>query len=176
MLAYLDDPKLQSWYPAFLVAVAVGALGFAYHAQIVLGLEPCNLCLYQRVPYAVIGLAGAAALVRPKAGLRRAVVWLAGAAFTVGSAIAVYHVGVEQHWWASAVCGGSVAAVGSTTDLLAGLSAPPEKSCDSVDWVFLGLSMATYNAAFSAVMAVLCLVAARRMRGAARSDHGSTTN
>ena len=61
MLAYLDDPKLQSWYPAFLVAVAVGALGFAYHAQIVLGLEPCNLCLYQRVPYAVIGLAGAAA-------------------------------------------------------------------------------------------------------------------
>jgi len=98
--------------------------------------------------------------------VRRAVVGLAAVAFAIGAAIAFYHVGVERHWWASAVCGGEAARVGSTRDLLAGLSTRPEKSCDAVDWVFLGLSMATYNAAFSAVMAGLCLIAARRMKAA----------
>jgi disulfide bond formation protein DsbB len=166
MLAMLDDPKLQRWYPAVLFAVSVAALGLALHAQFFLGLEPCNLCLYQRIPYAVIGLFAGAGMVRPDAKARRAVVWLAAAAFAIGAAIAVYHVGVEQHWWASAVCGGKVADVGSAKDLMAGLSAPPEKSCDSVDWVFLGLSMATYNAVFSAVMAGLCAVAFRRMKAA----------
>lgn len=166
MLSMLDDPKLQSWYPAVLFAVSAAALGLALHAQFVLGLEPCNLCLYQRVPYAVIGLFAGACMVRPNAKARRAVVGLAALAFCIGAAIAVYHVGVEQHWWASAVCGGTLPDLSSTKDLMAGLSAPPEKSCDSVDWVFLGLSMATYNAAFSAVMAGLCVVAVRRMRAA----------
>lgn len=49
MLAYLDDPKLHRWYPAILFAVSAAALGFALYAQFVLGLEPCNLCLYQRI-------------------------------------------------------------------------------------------------------------------------------
>jgi disulfide bond formation protein DsbB len=164
MLAIFDDPKLQSWYPAGLFAVACGSLAFALHAQYFLGLEPCNLCLYQRIPYAVIGLFAGAALVRPSPAARRAVMWLAAASFAIGAAIAVYHVGVERHWWASAVCGGKISDLSSTTELLAGLGTPPEKSCDSVDWVFLGLSMATYNAAFSAVMAGLCFIAVRRMK------------
>lgn len=166
MSAMLDDPKLHRWYPAILFAISAGALGLALHAQFVLGLEPCNLCLYQRIPYAVIGLFAGACMTRPNAKAVRAVVGLAALGFAIGAAIAVYHVGVEQHWWASAVCGGTVTTLESTTDLMAGLSAPPEKSCDSVDWVFLGLSMATYNAAFSAVMAGLCFVAVRRMRAA----------
>jgi len=166
MLSVLDDPKLQRWYPTVLFVISAGALGFALHAQFVLGLEPCNLCLYQRIPFAVIGLFAGACMMRPNPKAGRAVVGLAALAFAVGAAIAVYHVGVEQHWWASAVCGGALPTLGSTTDLMAGLSAPPEKSCDSVDWVFLGLSMATYNAAFSAVMAGLCFIAVRRMRAA----------
>ena len=166
MLAILDDPKAQSWFPAVLFATATGALGLALYAQFVQGLAPCNLCLYQRVPYAVIGLFAGAALVRPNAKVLRALIWLATVAFVIGAGIAVYHVGVEQHWWASAVCGGAVSDVGSTVDLLAGLSAAPEKSCDSVDWAFLGISMATYNAAFSAVMAVLCGIAGRRLKTA----------
>ena len=163
MLAMLDDPKTQSWYPAALFAVACGALGFALFAQFVQGLEPCNLCLYQRIPYAVVGLFAGACLVRPNPRARRALVQLSMVMFAVGAAIAAYHVGVEQHWWESAVCSGGLSDVGSTMELMAGLSAPPEKSCDSVDWAFLGISMATYNVAFSSALAVFCGVAARRM-------------
>ncbi|MEP5717828.1 MAG: disulfide bond formation protein B, partial [Alphaproteobacteria bacterium] len=128
MVDMLGDPKLQRWYPAALFAISAGALGLALHAQFVLGLEPCNLCLYQRIPYAVIGLFAGACMMRPNAKAVRAVVGLAALGFAIGAAIAVYHVGVEQHWWASAVCGGTVTTLESTTDLMAGLSAPPEKS------------------------------------------------
>lgn len=163
MPAFLDDPKVQSWSAPLLLAVSVAALGTAFHAQFALGLEPCPLCLYQRIPYAVVGLLAAVALIRPQAALRRMVVRAAAVAFLAGAAIALYHVGVEQHWWASAVCGGQLPDAKSTDDFLKSLQAPPEKSCDEVDWAFLGVSMATYNAVASAGLAVLCLAAARRM-------------
>lgn len=160
----LSDPKAHSWVPLGLFAIANGALALALHAQFVLGLEPCILCLYQRIPYALIGLVAAVALIRRDPRFRRAVVLISAICFTVGAATAFYHVGVEQHWWASAVCGGDLSGTASTQELLAGLKAPPEKSCDQIDWSFLGLSMATYNVLFSGIMAGACLILVQRMR------------
>jgi disulfide bond formation protein DsbB len=37
----------------------------------------------------------------------------------------------------------------------------PQKPCDDVEWTFLGLSMATYNAAFSLALAAASLAGAR---------------
>ncbi len=165
LYAILDNPKVQGLIPSGLLAVALGSLGFALFAQYVQGLEPCPLCIYQRVPFVVIGLLGVLGLVKRDPGLRWIVVILSAFAFAIGAVIAFYHVGVEQHWWASAVCGGSLADNAATTrDLLAGLNAPPEKSCDEADWTFLGLSMATYNVAFSGGLAGLCVLAARRIQ------------
>jgi len=140
-------------YPALLIAVGAGSLAFAYTAQYGFGLEPCILCLVQRVPFAIVAVLGAIGLVRPD--LLAWVFALAATAFAVNSGIAVYHVGVEQHWWASAVCGGSLSAQVSTADLLAALDTKPEKSCDVVDWTFLGISMASWNVVFSALLAGL---------------------
>ena len=42
--------------PIAILAASVGALGFAYISETVFGLEPCVLCLYQRVPYAATGI------------------------------------------------------------------------------------------------------------------------
>ena len=39
-----------------ILAASMGALGMAYVAEVVFGLEPCILCLYQRVPYAITGV------------------------------------------------------------------------------------------------------------------------
>lgn len=152
--------------PWFLLAVAVAALGLAFHAQYVRGLEPCPLCIYQRFPYAIAGGLGLVALIKPSPGLGRAAVRLAALVFAVGGAIAVYHVGVEQHWWASAVCGGEVSVNMTTDQLLSALRKPVEKSCDQVDWTFLGLSMATYNAPGSFALAGFCWAVGRRMKDA----------
>ena len=83
--------------PRPIALVGLSALAAAYTAQYGFGLEPCILCLYQRVPYAValgLGLLGLVAL-RP-AGLQPLLVLIAGLGFLAGAGIAGYHVGVEQ--------------------------------------------------------------------------------
>ena len=146
----ISKPRL---YPALLILVGVGALASAYTAQYGFGLEPCILCLYQRVPYAVVALLGAVGLMYPS---RLAAVFaLAMLAFAINTGIASYHVGVEQHWWASAVCGGHLVQNVNTADLMAALSHKPEKSCDQVDWTFLGISMASWNVVISLGLAAI---------------------
>lgn len=151
-------------YPALLAAVGAGALAVAYVAEHGFGLEPCILCLYQRVPYAVVALLGFIGLRWP--GTVPAVLQLAGGVFAAGAAIAAYHFGVEQHWWASAAgCSGGLVTDMSAQDLMQAMDTKPPKPCDAVDWTVLGVSMAGWNGVFSTVAAGACLWAVRRLKG-----------
>ena len=151
--------------PFGIFAVSAAALANAYTAEYVFGLEPCILCLYQRIPYAIAGVMGAAALFMPS--LRAPVVAVAGVVFLSGAVLALYHVGVEQHWWVSAAaCAGGGGDVPATVDDLRQLlmQAKPVKACDQVDWTLFGLSMATYNVALSLALATASLWAADQLR------------
>ncbi|MEK7244849.1 MAG: disulfide bond formation protein B [Pseudomonadota bacterium] len=149
---------------ALLFAASALALATAYAAQYIGGLEPCPLCLYQRVPYAVGGALAAAALMTRASGLLALLLLLAAAAFFVNTWIAFYHLGVENHLWASAVCTGDAPVITSVEDLRRALAAPPPKPCDAVDWTLFGVSMAGYNVIVSAALAGLAIVAAARAR------------
>lgn len=160
------QPAVNTWrlYPALLAAVGAGALVMAYAAQYGFDLEPCVLCLYQRVPYAILVLLGFIGL-RWTATVP-SVLQLAGGVFAAGAALAVYHFGVEQHWWASATgCTGAVNADVSTEDLMKAMATKPPKACDAVDWTLLGVSMAGWNVVFSSLGAGVCLWAARKVKG-----------
>ncbi len=159
LILALTRPRAAS---ALLFAACAAALGTAYAAQYWGGLEPCPLCLYQRVPYAVAGaLAGAALVARAPRGVALLLL-LAAAAFLVNSGIAFYHVGVENHWWASAVCADDAPAIASVEDLRRALSRPPPKPCDTVDWTLFGISMASYNMVASLGLAAFAFAAAAR--------------
>ncbi len=163
-------PDLAFLAPFGIFAVSATALANAYIAEYAFGLEPCILCLYQRVPYAVAGVLGVVALMSPRVRVRA--VAAAGVVFLIGAAIAFYHVGVEQHWWASvAACGAGGGAPGdiggpATVDELRQMltRAKPVKACDEVDWTLFGLSMATYNVALSLALATASLWAADQLR------------
>lgn len=155
---------ISNWVPWVLLATAAAALGTAYVAQLGFGYEPCVLCLYQRVPYAVIAVLGVVAIFVTPAAQRRWIAALAALTFAVGAGIAFYHVGVEQTWWTSvAPCGGSELAISNTEDFLAALQRKPEKSCGDIDWTLFGVSMATYNAVISALLALLSVWAWRQL-------------
>ncbi len=155
----LTRPRVAA---ALLLAASALALATAYVAQYWGGLEPCPLCLYQRVPYAVGGALAAAALFARASRLMALFLLLAAAAFLVNTGIAFYHVGVENHLWASAVCGGDAPAIASVEDLRKALAAPPPKPCDTVDWTLFGVSMAGYNVIASSGLAALAFAAAAR--------------
>jgi disulfide bond formation protein DsbB len=166
--SHIFGAALSLWAPIVIMAISVTALATAYTSQYGLGLEPCVLCLYQRLPYGAAILLSGASLFLARGGNAGVVPWLigiSGLAFLAGGGVALYHVGIEQHWWKSAVCGGELIQNISVQDLKAALLSPPPKSCDAIDWTFLGLSMASWNALISAPLAAAAaavMVAIRR--------------
>jgi disulfide bond formation protein DsbB len=169
---WLDWPRLV---PFGILAASVGALFMAYTAQYAFGLEPCMLCLYQRIPYAVAGVLGLGALLLPHGEkgdrTRTWAVMLAGCVFLAGAGTAFYHIGVEQHWWVSAAaCGGGGGGPGGSdvpktvAELRQMLTAKPSTACDEMDWTLFGLSMATYNVVVSLALALGSLWGAAQIR------------
>lgn len=152
-------PLLAGLISAAMLAVAHGFEQFG-------GLAPCVLCLRQREVYwtaltvAVVGFLLQRVSCRP--WLVRTVCVALAACFAVGVGFAVYHAGAEWKWWpgpkACASTGATVSAQ-SMSDLLAGgrVNMP---HCDEAPWVFLGLSMAGWNAVVSLGLVVVSLYAA----------------
>lgn len=160
MLRSLAEPRLVL---ALILAVSAGALVLALLGQHAFGLQPCVLCLYQRLPYIATAMIASIALV---AGVRtgRWTLWpvLACAGmFAACGLLALYHVGVEAHWWAAVTgCGGTPDVAGDVFDLRAALTATP-RPCDRVDFRLFGLSLAGWNTLASAALAAGCVLLAR---------------
>lgn len=132
-----------------VLAISAGVLGTVYASQYLGGLQPCHLCLYQRWPWWIAGgIAAVAAFAPIGAAARYALCVLAGLSVLAGAGIAIYHTGVELHWWP----GPSTCAGGAIPTSLADMQkmmATPIVPCDKPAWTLLGISMAGYNAAFS---------------------------
>ena len=156
-------PRLAA---ALVVAVGVFALAAAFAFQYVGGLAPCILCIWQRYPYGVAMALGVIAfLLAGKPQAARALIALAGLVFLADAAIAAFHVGVEQRWWAgTAECGGNLAEGVSAEDLKAQLLAAPVVRCDEVAWSLFGISMAGYNFLIALVSGLVALAWAARSR------------
>jgi disulfide bond formation protein DsbB len=149
-----------------IIVVSVGALAFAFAAQYGYGLEPCILCIYQRVPFAINIVFGLLAFfLVSRNNMQLWLLRLSGLVFFVGACIAFYHVGVEQHWWQSAAsCGGKPITSSITPDqLLKSLQQIQSKACDDIDWSLFGISMASYNIVFFLGLGILTLVGTQKM-------------
>lgn len=138
----------------FIVAVSVFSLVFALIAEHVFGLEPCILCIYQRVPYVITIILGLAILLSAwKFNSNKAAALftlLTGIVFLAGGALAFYHAGVEQHWWPSHLEGCRVDLAGfNAENLLAQIESTQAVRCDEIPWQMFGISMAGYNALLS---------------------------
>lgn len=150
---------------ALSCAVALTGALIGEHAY---GLRPCLLCLYERVPYVLAGFLSLLMIIAPTSDRLR---WFALGvillAFVGNVGLGFFHVGVEYHWWASPACVSEAPMPTSLEDLQAALQQPPPPPCDEVQWRLFGISLAGYNALYSAALLVFTLLAARRLRRAA---------
>ncbi len=123
------------------LALPAGLLAGALIGQYGFGLAPCEMCHWQRWPhYAALVPASAAFLLRG-ATLRRALVLLALLLVATSGLIAVFHAGVEYHWWQGPTSCGAVTG-GSLEDMLS----RPVVRCDVPQWTLAGISLAGFNA------------------------------
>jgi disulfide bond formation protein DsbB len=151
---------------AFAIAgIAAATLAGAWFFELILGLEPCPLCLDQRIPYYIaVPLGILLGLVARRAGLTpitRLGLFALGAVMLLGAGYGVYHSGVEWGLWegpASCAASGRPAQVG---DILSSLKATVRVvPCNEAAWRFLGLSLAGYNVLIAGGLAALALWAA----------------
>ena len=165
MIGTLTDVERTRLLLLAALAAGGGALGAAFFFEHGVGVEPCELCFYQRIPHGVVAALAALALTPWLERLRRPAVILCGVLFLVGAGLGFYHVGVEQHWWESVTtCGGALPQQMTASQLMAQLNAPAPPACDEVSWSFYGISLAGFNALYSTLMGGATLLAARAVR------------
>ncbi|MEL7130348.1 MAG: disulfide bond formation protein B [Pseudomonadota bacterium] len=153
-----------SW-PLYAILASLAMLTGAHMFEVFGKMAPCALCLRQRdVYWAATGMAVAGLILwqrQPSGRYLVALNVMLGLVFLTGAIVAAYHMGVEWKWWAGpAGCSGSGNVDLEGIDLLAALDRKlATVSCSEAPWRMLGISMAGYNAAISAGLAILSFVA-----------------
>jgi disulfide bond formation protein DsbB len=137
-----------------LIAGPMALLGGAYAFQYLGGLNPCEMCWWQR--YALM-VALALALLGWAAGRSRALLLLAALAMLANAGIGVFHAGVEQHWWQGITACAATATGGNNADIMGQILAQPLIRCDAIPWSLFGISMAGWNAIISGCIGGLAL-------------------
>ena len=152
-----------------LGALACAALlAYAYYAQYVMHLEPCPLCIFQRVGIFVIAVIFAIASAHDPAGWgRRVYAGLLGLAALATAGVAVRHLYIQS------LPPGTVAACGASLDFM--LKVFPltdvlvkvltgSGECAKVEWRFLGLAMPAWVLIAAIAMGIYGLWANLRRR------------
>ena len=145
------------------LALLAGAFGSQYFG----GLYPCEMCWWQRYAhFAAIIFAVPAFFFPAQSRSSRALVLLAALAIAVSGAIAVYHAGVEAKIFEGFTQCTALSKSSSTTDLLKQITHAPLVRCDEVQFRFLGITLAGWNAILSLGGAFLILLLTLRGRRA----------
>ena len=143
---------------ALALIVPLALLGGAYGFQYLWAhLWPCEMCWWQRYAhFAALPFALAALLAGRMKDGGRIFVWLAALAIFVSGAIGFYHAGVELKIFPGFTqC--TAATSGSANDMLNEVFNRPMVRCDDVQWSWLGISMAGWNAIVSILSALVIL-------------------
>lgn len=131
---------------SFVFMIVLGILGAAFFLEYVKGLAPCQLCLWQRIPYyVVLGITFISLFLFSK----RIYYWVLAASaalFFISALLAGYHLGIELGFWQGFTeCGGGIAVATTPEAFLSQLQNAQPVSCTKANWHLLGISLAGYN-------------------------------
>jgi disulfide bond formation protein DsbB len=126
----------------------------AYFIQYVLGHEPCNLCLIERIPYALTIIIILSCFFFKK--FEKFSLLILSITFLSLSFISFYHFGIEQGFFKeSLVCDlNNQSAILTPEELLKELK-EITVSCKDVTFKIFGLSLATINTIISLILSVI---------------------
>ena len=139
-----------------ILLFSIFALFAAYFVQYILGHQPCNLCLIERIPYILAIIITTLSFVFKR--YEKIYLILFSLIFVSATLISFYHFGIEQGFIKeSLVCDLSAQSNSLTTeDLLKELK---EKtiSCKDVTFKIMGLSLATINTIISLILSAIII-------------------
>jgi len=137
-----------------ILFISIFALGSAYFIEYILGHQPCNLCLIERLPYflTIIIIFLGISLNR----FEKFTFISLGLIFASATILSLYHVGIEQGFFKeSLVCvANNEINILNKKDLLKEFQ-KTTVSCKDVEFTLFGLSLATINVIISLILSVI---------------------
>ena len=172
-------PRLQDYrtFQAVSFAACVGLLAYAYYAQYYLYLEPCPLCILQRVVVLLLGLNALIALIHaPKTRVRRVYAINGAGLGALGCLVAGRHVYLQSLPPDKAPeCGPGLEYLLDTLPFNQAIMKifTGSGECASVDWTLAGLSMPAW---VLVAMVLFCLLSVGSMWMKPIDDEGRTNH
>ena len=139
-----------------ILIFSVFAILTAYYIQYVLGHEPCNLCLIERIPYFFSIIIILIFLFTEK--FEKITLIILSLIFFIAALLSFYHFGIEQGFIKeSLVCDlNNQKSELSKEALLNQLKKIPV-SCENVTFKIFGLSLATFNIFISIILSAITI-------------------
>ena len=144
----LHKISLRMWYLIAAVSCA-GLLGYALYSQYQMFLDPCPLCIFQRIAFLWIGVFALLAAIHNPARTGQKIY---GALIVLGAMAGAYVAG--RHVWIQSLpadqvpeCGPGLSYMLNTAPFLDVLKTVllGDGNCAEVQWSFLGLSMPAWT-------------------------------
>ncbi len=150
----MPDLKKQI-YLKFLFFLSIAILLVAYFIQYVLGYQPCNLCVIERIPYVLAIVVLILNHILKKDQIFFSVLLLL--IFTFSFLISIYHFGIEKGFIdESSICTSTNINLITKKEILNSLPILGV-SCKDVAFRFLNLSLTTYNIFVSLLMFLISI-------------------
>ena len=142
-----------NFYLKLIFLLSFVSIFSAYYIEYIMGHQPCNLCLIERIPYALSLILITTYFVLKKN--RMFFILLLVMTFSFSLIISIYHFGIEQGFIAeSLVCNlENGAKIISTDELLRELQSK-KISCKDVTFKILGFSLTAINMFISASIVI----------------------
>ncbi len=140
-------------YLRIIFLISLIALISAYFIEYILGHQPCNLCLIERVPYGLSIILISLILIMKKN--ENFIILLLILTFSFSFFISLYHFGIEQGiFQESTICSTKIFSENISKEELLNKLSEKTISCKDVTFRILGLSLTTINIVISVLFIV----------------------
>ena len=146
--------KINKSILVLILLFSIFALIAAYFIEYILGHQPCNLCLLERIPYILAIIVITFSFIFKKN--QKIYLILLILIFTLGALLSFYHFGIEQGFFKeSLACATADLSENLTKEELLKQLSENTISCKDVSFRILGFSLAAINTIFSIALSVI---------------------
>ena len=140
-----------------VTGLSILVLTYAFFVEYVLGFEPCNLCLYQRIPYFLLAIFGMSGFIIQN---NKYFLIIFAIIFLFATLLAGYHTGIESNIFTpSTTCNSGVNIPNniSAEEFRDMMYNSPIASCTRPAYKIFGISMTKWNLALN-IFLLLCTI------------------
>ncbi len=167
----MTDAIFRSFRFQYLLGfvTCVALLAYAYYVQFGIGLEPCPLCIIQRIAFIAMGIFFLIGAVHaPRAGGRKAYALLVLLGAAAGAGVAAYHLWVQHQPpdpMAGCAPGFTYMVENFPINKVLKMAFTGHADCAEISWTFLGLAMPFWTLVAFVVIGIAAIWAGFRGTG-----------